>query len=237
LAKQLLDQPTKHQQSLGGVTKPVTILFSDIRGYSLVSAAREPHLLVQQLNQYLTAMVQCVFRFGGTLDKFIGDAVMAVWGNVTTEGVEKDAANAMRAAQAMEQELIALNKSWSAKGWPELRIGIALHHGDVVFGNVGSPQRMDFTIIGEPVNTTWKLQECTKQIGYPFLVSAEVRALTGNEFDLVPLGRVDLPSLTRSIEVFTLAKFAALKPDAGGKIAASVLPDFHPVIPLEQRKK
>jgi adenylate cyclase len=216
LARELLDESSSYQEALGGIIKPVTILFSDIRGYSLVTAAREPHLLVQQLNEYLSAMVQCVFRYGGTLDKFIGDAVMAVWGNVHSEGTEWEALNAVRAARAMEEELAALNKSWRTQGWPELRIGIALHHGEVVVGNIGSAQRMEFTVIGDAVNTTWRLQELTKQIGCPFLVSGTVRNLVRPHFELVPLGRMDLPSLVEPMEIFTMpdALSAETKVDA-----------------------
>jgi adenylate cyclase len=200
---EMLDQPEAYEQSLGGVTRPVTILFSDIRSYSVVSARREPHLLVQQLNEYLTAMVECVFRSGGTLDKFIGDAVMAVWGNIHSQGVADDARNAVRAARAMQQELLRLNQSWKERGWPELRAGIAVHHGEVVVGNVGSPQRMEFTVIGDAVNVTWKLQEMTKEISCPFIMSEQVRALVRGEFDLQPAGFANLPSVKEPIKIFT----------------------------------
>ncbi|HMJ07203.1 MAG TPA: adenylate/guanylate cyclase domain-containing protein, partial [Chthoniobacterales bacterium] len=145
VVRELLDSPRLFQQSLGGVVKPAAILFSDIRGYSSVSARTNPQALVSQLNEYLSAMVECVFRYGGTLDKFIGDAVMAVWGNVRSEGIRNDTTNAVRAALAMREELSRLNREWRARGLPEFRIGIAINQGDVVVGNIGSPQRMEFT--------------------------------------------------------------------------------------------
>ena len=157
--------PRQFEQSLGGVLKPVAILFSDIRGYSVVSARTDPQALVSQLNEYLSAMVECVFRHGGTLDKFIGDAVMAVWGNVRTDGIRNDATGAVRAAVAMREELVRLNAEWKERGLSELRVGIAVNHGEVVVGNVGSPRRMEFTVIGEAVNVSWRLQELTKQLG------------------------------------------------------------------------
>jgi len=204
LVGQMINHPEAYTQSLGGVVKPVTILFSDIRGYSAVAARSEPHLLVAQLNQYLTAMVECVFRFDGTLDKFIGDAVMAVWGNIRTQGAEADTLNAVRAAQAMGRELDRLNIEWKKRGWPELRAGIAVHHGNVVVGNVGSPQRMEFAVIGDTVNTTWRLQELTKQVGYSFLMSKQVEALVRNHFKTREVGIFE-SELLQSIGVFTIA--------------------------------
>jgi len=204
LVGQMINQPEAYTQSLGGVLKPVTILFSDIRGYSAVAARSEPHLLVAQLNQYLTAMVECVFRFEGTLDKFIGDAVMAVWGNIRSQGAETDTLNAVRAAQAMGRELERLNMEWKKFGWPELRAGIAVHHGEVVVGNVGSPQRMEFAVIGDTVNTTWRLQELTKQVGCSFLMSEQVEALVRNHFKARKVGVFE-SELLQSIGVFTIA--------------------------------
>jgi adenylate cyclase len=184
------------------VLKPATILFSDIRGYSFVSARSDPRALVTQLNEYLTAMVECVFRFGGTLDKFIGDAVMAVWGNTRSEGVRADAVNAVRAALAMRAELARLNESWAARGLPPLRIGVALNHGEVVVGNIGSPQRMEFTVIGDAVNVSWKLQELTKDLDSDLIVGESVMSLVIEEFDLRPLGKATLKSLPHPVEIF-----------------------------------
>jgi adenylate cyclase len=218
---ELLDQPKLYAQSLGGVIKPATILFSDIRGYSSVTARSDPQALVAQLNEYLTAMVECVFRFGGTLDKFIGDAVMAVWGNTHSEGVRNDAANAVRAALAMREELTRLNKSWVARGLPPLRIGIAINHGEVVVGNIGSPQRMEFTVIGDAVNVSWKLQELTKDLGTELIVGENVMALVIEEFELRPLGKATIKGLPNPLEIFEV--LGAIEPQPATLNAAGLL--------------
>ena len=206
VVREMLDQPQLFEQSLGGVTKRVTILFSDIRGYSKVSAQSDPHTLVSQLNEYLTAMVECVFRHGGTLDKFMGDAVMAVWGNVRTDGAGNDAVAAVRAALAMREELARLNAKWRAEGLPEFRIGIALNHGAVVAGNIGSPQRMEFTVIGDAVNVTWKMQELTKKVSVDLVVSKAVESLIVEHFELRTMGKHALHSLSGEWEIFALSQ-------------------------------
>ncbi|PZR70951.1 MAG: hypothetical protein DLM73_16515 [Chthoniobacterales bacterium] len=221
VVRELLDQPKLYAQSLGGVLKPATILFSDIRGYSFVTARSDPQALVAQLNEYLTAMVECVFRFGGTLDKFIGDAVMAVWGNTHSEGVRNDATNAVRAALAMKQELARLNRGWAAKGLPQLRIGVALNHGEVVVGNIGSPQRMEFTVIGEAVNVSWKLQELTKDLGADLIVGKDVMALVIEEFELRPLGLATIKGVPEPVEIFEVC--GAIAPQTASLSAAGLL--------------
>ena len=204
VVRELLDDPKAYAQSLGGVVKPVSVLFSDIRGYSMVSARTDPHALVSQLNEYLTALVECVFRFGGTLDKFIGDAVMAVWGNTRSEGVRNDAANAARAALAMRSELERLNARWAKRGLPQLRIGVAINHGEVVVGNIGSPQRMEFTVIGDAVNVTWKLQELTKELDADLIVGEKIYAFVIEDFELRPLGKITIRGWPQALEVFEL---------------------------------
>jgi len=204
VVRELLDDPKAYAQSLGGVVRPASVLFSDIRGYSMVSAQTDPQALVSQLNEYLTAMVECVFRYGGTLDKFIGDAVMAVWGNTRSEGVRNDAANAVRAALAMRSELARLNAEWTKRGLPQLRIGVAINHGEVVVGNIGSPQRMEFTVIGDAVNVTWKLQELTKDLGADLIVGHNVHSLVIEEFELRSLGNVTINGSRQPLEIFEL---------------------------------
>ncbi len=219
LVGQMLDEPDLYQQSLGGILKPVTILFSDIRGFTAVTAQSEPHVLVRQLNEYLSAMVDCVFRFEGTLDKFIGDAVMAVWGNIHSHGEQPDALHAVQAARAMREELERLNESWMERGWPALKAGIAVHHGNVIVGNVGSAQRMEFTVIGEAVNVTWKLQEHTKRIGYPFVMSETVQRLLGDQIKTTSLGQATIVGLKLPLEIFTFSELVAARPAAGSETA------------------
>ncbi len=204
VVRELLDHPQQFQQSLGGVLKPAAILFSDIRGYSSVSARLAPQALVSQLNEYLSAMVECVFRNGGTLDKFVGDAVMAVWGNVRTATPRADATNAVRAAMEMRAELARLNEDWRKRGLPELRAGIAVNQGEVIVGNIGSPRRMEFTVIGDVVNVSWKLQELTKLLDADVIVSKNVRALLVEDFELRSLGEAKIAGHDEMMEVFAV---------------------------------
>jgi adenylate cyclase len=137
-------------------------------------------------------MVACVFRHGGTLDKFIGDAVMAVWGNTRSKGPRADAHAALSAALEMQQALAKLNEGWAARGLVTFRIGVAVNHGEVVVGNIGSTQRMEFTVIGESVNTTWRLEELTKKCGVDLLAGEPLADLLEDDFSFYPVGEYQL---------------------------------------------
>jgi adenylate cyclase len=202
LVHELVDNPNVYRESLGGVTKLVAILFSYIRSYSVVTARTSPQTLVAQLNEYFSAMVECVFENGGTLDKFIGDALMASWGSLDSRGAQQDASSAVRAALAMQERLRSLNEIWKECDWPQLRVGMAVNYGDVVVGNVGSPQRMEFTLIGDAVNVSWRLQEMTKTTRTGLILSESVAALVAHEFDLYSLGMTTLDDSHQPCEMF-----------------------------------
>ncbi len=204
--------PTFTGTFLAASPKPVSILFSDIRAYSAVTARSSPETLVAQLNEYFSAMVDCVFENGGTLDKFIGDALMASWGSLDSRGGEADTVAAIRAALAMKERLRSLNQSWKQRGWPELRVGMAINYGRVVVGNIGSPQRMEFALIGDAVNVTWKLQELTKTKGADLIVSESVASLIGNHFDVRSLGLATVDGSHQPCEIFSVGDAAELAP-------------------------
>lgn len=139
----------------GGVRQPVVVLFSDVRGFTAIAESLPPTQMANQLNEYFAAMVDCVFRHDGALDKFIGDAIMAYWG--APEAGADDAARAVAAATDMQQALDRLNARWRTEGRPELHAGIGIHAGDAFVGNIGSPQRLEFTLIGDTVNVANRL--------------------------------------------------------------------------------
>ena len=209
---ELVDHPDVYRDSLGGVTKPVAILFSDIRSYSKVTASTSPETLVAQLNEYFSAMVDCVFENNGTLDKFIGDALMASWGSLDSRGGPADAVAAVRAALAMKERLRSLNKAWKQRGWPELRVGMAINYGDVVVGNIGSTQRMEFTLIGDAVNVSWKLQELTKTKSANLIVSESVASLIGEHFEVRSLGLATVDGSHRACEIFSVVGVTDIAP-------------------------
>lgn len=180
VVEELVDNPDQFHRALGGEMREVTILFSDIRGFTQKARLMKSPELVAQLNEYLSAMVACVFRFDGTLDKFIGDAVMAVWGNARASTPENDARHAVACALAMFEELEKLNARWTREGRPQFRIGIGINSGTAVVGNIGSPERMEFTVIGDAVNIAWRLQERTKG-EHQLLLGEALLPLLGDE--------------------------------------------------------
>ncbi len=170
---------------LGGETLRVTVLFSDIRSFTTISEAMEAHALVALLNEYFTEMVSIVMNYGGVVDKYIGDAIMAIFGAPVP--TEQDATNAVRAAVEMRAALVRLNVRLEARGVQPLRTGIGIHTGDVVAGNIGSEQRMEYTVIGDPVNVASRLESNTKDLGVNVLVSATTYELTKNVIEARPV--------------------------------------------------
>ena len=156
LAKQIAEHG--EQVKLGGQKRDVVILFSDIRGFTSMSEKMEPDDVALLLREYFTEMVEIIFRHGGTLDKFIGDAIMALWGAPFAS--EDDADKAMRAAIDMQRKLVELNQHWAQTGKPSVQIGIGINFGQVFAGNIGSEQRLEYTVLGDAVNTASRL--CSK---------------------------------------------------------------------------
>jgi adenylate cyclase len=160
---------------LGGESLTATILFSDIRSFTSISEKMDAKALVSLLNEYFTEMVDVVIREDGVVDKYIGDAIMAVFGAPVTK--PDDALHAVRAAVGMREALAALNEKLAARGMPALKTGIGIHTGEVVAGNIGSEKRMEYTVIGDTVNLASRLESATKELGAPVLVSDDTYRL------------------------------------------------------------
>jgi adenylate cyclase len=179
----LLDHP--ENMKLGGSERAVTILFSDIRGYTKFSEGLLATEVVRQLNIYFDRMVGCVFECKGSFHKFIGDAIMAAWGDIpaTTLGPERDARNAVRSALMMRRRLRELNEERKAEGLTPIRVGIGLNHGvAVLVGLIGASSRMEFTLMGDAVNTASRLEGLTKEFKTDLVISESVRLLIGDDF-------------------------------------------------------
>jgi adenylate cyclase len=204
LVKEILENPDSFYSSLRGVRIPATILFSDIVGFTTLTESADPEALVKQLNEYLSRMTAAVFDNAGTLDKFIGDAVMAVWGNVSSRGIAEDAKCCARAALTMRRELQALNQKWQADGIAPFAIGIGINHGDVLGGNIGSQAKADPTVIGDAVNLASRLEALTRTYRVDILVGVSASELIRDEFHLRSVALVQVKGKTRPVEIFTL---------------------------------
>lgn len=139
----------------GGERRPVTVLYSDVRGFTGLAETLPPETVAALLSEYFGGMVELVFDHGGTLDKFSGDALLAVWGAPLDS--PDDAGRALAAARAMQAECGILHTRWARTGGPSLAIGIGLHHGEAFTGMIGSPRRLDYTVIGDVVNVAARL--------------------------------------------------------------------------------
>jgi len=197
----LLENPVDY---LATSRKPITILFSDVRGFTTLTEQHDAGRLVEQLNEYLSEMVAIVQKHRGTLDKFIGDAVMATWGHPYSQGREVDARNAVAAALEMGEALRRLNAGWLERGMLELRIGVGVNSGDnVVVGNMGSEAKMELTVIGDAVNLASRLEGYTKEYGVDFLLGEETARLLGEAFVLQPVDVVRVKGKVQPVEVWT----------------------------------
>jgi adenylate cyclase len=203
LVKEVLENPGSYYSSLRGTRVPVTVLFSDLIGFTTLSEKGDPEALVVQLNEYLSRMTSVVFGNGGTLDKFIGDGIMAVWGNVRSLGMAEDAKNCARAALGMRRELRKLNEKWRAEGRMGFGMGIGINHGEVIVGNIGSHERMDPTVIGDSANLASRIEGLTRVYGLDILVGATAAELVRDEVYLRSVARVQVKGKTKPVDVLT----------------------------------
>jgi adenylate cyclase len=183
---------------LGGVNQEVTVLFADIRGFTTMSEEMEPGRVVEILNEYFTRVTDVIFDNGGTLDKYIGDAVMAVFGAPISKG--NDAAAAVNSAIQIQRLLVELNRDAAAREWPELRVGIGINTGNAIAGNIGSPRRLDYTVVGDTVNTAQRLM--TNAAGGQILISESTARKIGKTFDLERLPELKVKGRSEAVPVF-----------------------------------
>lgn len=185
---------------LGGEKRRVVVLFSDIRGFTSLSETMPPDDIAAHLSEYFTAMVECVFRYGGTLDKFIGDAIMAQWGAPVSQ--EDDADRALAAAFDMQSALAELNADWRSQGRAELRVGIGLNFGEVFAGYIGSERRMEYTILGEAVNVASRI--CGAAAGGEILITEEMRAELSTHPQLGERTGLNLKNVGHQVGVYSV---------------------------------
>ncbi|HEY2962709.1 MAG TPA: adenylate/guanylate cyclase domain-containing protein [Pyrinomonadaceae bacterium] len=180
VVKQMLENPDSFK--LGGVSQTITILFADIRGFTRISEHAPPEKIVSLLNRYFSAMTDIIFAHGGTLDKYLGDGLMALFGAPTT--TPDDASNALNAAVAMQRRLLGINRELRDEGFPEIGVGMGLHTGEVVVGYIGSDRRSEYTAIGDTVNTSSRLE--SNALGGEILISDATAKAAHSRYKLKP---------------------------------------------------
>lgn len=180
VVKQMLENPESFK--LGGVSQTITILFADIRGFTRISEHAPPERIVNLLNRYFSAMTDIIFAHGGTLDKYLGDGLMSLFGAPTT--TPDDANNAINAAVAMQRRILGINQELRDEGLPEIGVGMGLHTGEAVVGYIGSERRSEYTAIGDTVNTASRLE--SNALSGQILISDATAKAAHTRYNLKP---------------------------------------------------
>ena len=196
VVQQLLNNPNSFR--LGGANQTITVLFADIRGFTAISEREKPEKVVGLLNRYFSAMTEIIFEHGGTLDKYIGDGLMALFGAPSASPA--DAMNAVKAAVAMQKRMIRLNDELLAEGYGEISVGIGLHTGEATIGYIGSDKRSEYTAIGDTVNLAARLE--SNAPGGQILISEATAAASGNLIPVNPRDPLTVKNRVQPVNVF-----------------------------------
>lgn len=214
----------KKDVSIGGQTKEVIVFFSDIRGFTAFSEKRKPEEVVSMLNEYFAVMVKIINANGGIVDKFIGDAIMAVWG--VPKSTKKDAHNAVKACLDMRRALADLNEKRMGRKEPPLQIGMGLHAGSAISGTIGSDERMEYTIIGNTVNTGSRIESSTKAFGSDLLISDTVLEQVGDAFLTEYAGSAEVKGRSEPLKLHKVRGIK--KADGEYEIVVTPYSDYEP---------
>src|SRR4051812_17915431 len=192
---------------LGGIRQEVTVLFTDVQNFTGIAEAAEPSELMRQASRHFTALSDAFLVEGGTIDKFIGDGVMVFWNapHPQFDHVER----ACRAALAAKSASERLNRAFTDEGMPAFVTRIGLHVGEAIVGNLGSEERMDYTVLGSSVNLAARLEGLNKDYGTSILVSDAVRERTERHFRFRPIALVTAKGMTNQTRVYELLAPAA----------------------------
>ena len=196
VVKQLLNDPGSFR--LGGANQTITVLFADIRGFTALSERENPERVVSLLNRYFSAMSEIIFAHGGTLDKYIGDGLMAIFGAPTA--TPDDALNAVKAAVAMQKRLVSLNQELLIEGFLPISVGIGLHTGEATIGYVGSNKRSEYTAIGDTVNLASRLE--SNALGGQVLLSEATATACGGLLPLTRQQPITVKNRTQAVDLF-----------------------------------
>jgi adenylate cyclase len=205
VSSSVVNEMLKHPEKLklGGDRKELTVLFSDIRGFTSIAEGLTPEELVHLLNEYLTVMTDTIFKYDGTLDKYIGDAIMAIYG--APLDVSDHPAKACRSALEMMAKLKNLNQKWISESKKPIDIGIGINTGPMMVGNMGSLQRFDFTVMGDSVNLSSRLEGANKNYKTNIIISEFTYEHVKDEFTCMELDSVRVKGKTKPVKIYNLA--------------------------------
>ncbi|MEJ2086001.1 MAG: adenylate/guanylate cyclase domain-containing protein, partial [Acidobacteriota bacterium] len=194
---ELMEDPAAAR--LGGSRREISVLFSDLRGFTSISETLEPEEIIEQLNEYFTAMVEVVFAHRGTVDKFVGDMIMAIFGAPLDDPLHAD--HSVQCAIAMQRRLTELNLVWSQQGRPEFHSGVGINSGDAVVGNLGSDRMQSYTVIGDSVNLGARIESLCKQFDAEILISESTFQRLHQEYPLAEKGAVTVKGKTTPVTI------------------------------------
>ena len=189
---------------LGGTDMEVTVLFCDIRGFTTLSAQLDPHQMVLLLNRYFTALEKPITDNRGIINKYIGDAIMAVFGVPLHSSTHAE--DALKASLQMKVQLEKLNREFAQEGLPEIRFGIGLNSGKVLAGNVGTPNRLEYTVIGDTVNTASRIESLCKKYSTDLLMSQATVDMLPDSINIEEVDETDVKGKANKIKIYKYSK-------------------------------
>jgi len=200
--EELLDNPEK--LTLGGERRELTVLFSDVQAFTAFCEKKSPEEVVHRLNQYMDAMTEAIFNNSGTLDKYVGDAIVAFFGAPGNEHRDDHAEHAVRAALEMQRKLLKLQQQWEHKGEQVLNAGIGLNTGQMLVGNMGSTNVFDYTVVGDEVNLGARVEALTRKYNVPIIITESTRKKVEHLFQTKQLGEETVKGRQKPVKVYTI---------------------------------
>jgi adenylate cyclase len=204
IVQEIVNQPEDYRSLLQGRNIRAAVMFTDIRGFTTITSKLPADKLIQQLNIYLEVMVDAILEAQGTVDKFIGDAVMAEFGSPISQGEKVDAMNSIHAALKMRSALYELRQQWQTEGRFPFFNGIGINYGEVTVGNIGSPRRLEYAVIGDTVNIASRVEGLTKELGTDILITEALYEIVQDRIVAIDLGEHVMKGRSGKIKLYSL---------------------------------